>query len=48
MAAELVRAVRLAQGGWQQHALIGGAGALFAVLALFPLLWPLVELAGRE
>ena len=37
-----------AAGRWQQHALIGGAGAVFAVLALAPLLWPLVELAGRR
>lgn len=35
------------RGRWQQHAIIGGAGALFVALALLPLLWPLVELAGR-
>ena len=35
-------------GRWQQHAIIGGAGALFVVVALVPLLWPLVELAAKE
>ena len=40
--------MKLATGQWQQHAIIGGAGVLFAVLALIPLLWPLIELVGRE
>lgn len=35
-------------GRWQQHAILGGAGALLAVVALVPLLWPLIELVGRE
>ena len=38
--------MKLATGRWQQHAIIGGAGALLVVLALVPLLWPLIELVG--
>lgn len=33
---------------WQQHAIIGGVGAFFVVIALLPLLWPLIGLLGRE
>ncbi|MCP4604248.1 MAG: iron ABC transporter permease [Proteobacteria bacterium] len=33
---------------WQQHAIIGGVGAVFIVLALLPILWPLIGLLGRE
>lgn len=40
--------MKLATGRWQQHAIFGGAGAVFVVLALVPLLWPLIELVGRE
>ena len=32
---------------WQQHAIIGAIGAFFVVVALLPLLWPLIELGGR-
>ncbi|MEW6684385.1 MAG: hypothetical protein AB1451_15925 [Nitrospirota bacterium] len=38
----------LAAKRWQQHAIIGGVGALFAVLALLPLAWPLIGLLRRE
>jgi len=33
---------------WQQLAIIGSAGALFAILAFLPLIWPLIGLMGRE
>lgn len=33
---------------WQQHAIIGGVGALFLVLAFLPILWPIVGLVGGE
>ena len=37
----------VATGRWQQHAIVGGAGTIFVVIALLPLLWPLIELAGQ-
>jgi iron(III) transport system permease protein len=33
---------------WQQHAIIGAAGACLVILALLPLAWPVVGLLGRE
>ena len=38
----------LAAKRWQQHTIVGGVGLIFVVLALLPLLWPLIELAGRD
>lgn len=48
MAASLDRSLTLPMRGWQQHAIIGGAGASFLVLAFLPLLWPLIGLVGAE
>ncbi|MEW6747409.1 MAG: hypothetical protein AB1486_32160 [Planctomycetota bacterium] len=42
------RTVTLATRRWQQHAILGGAGALFVVLAALPLAWPLVSLLSKE
>lgn len=35
-------------GRWQQHAIVGAAGTFFCLLALAPLVWPLLGLFGRE
>jgi ABC-type Fe3+ transport system permease subunit len=32
---------------WQQHAIVGVAGLFFGLIALAPLVWPMVGLLGR-
>ena len=41
-------AVTRSSGRWQQPATVGIVGALFAAIALLPLLWPLIELGERQ